>query len=83
MARTQTTSHPFALLIDPQAVIQAVEKSQRLEGLQRRICRPLDKPLLPMLGGAAAVELEEEDDLPLAEESVDADAGSDLGPQNL
>jgi hypothetical protein len=83
MARTQTASHPFALLIDPQSVIQAVEKSQRLDGLQRRVCRPLDKPLLPMLGGATAPELDDDEDLPLTDESFDADADSDLGPQNL
>lgn len=42
--------NPFALMIDPQAVIAQIECSERLERLQRRVCRPLDKPLL---GGAA------------------------------
>ncbi len=42
--------NPFAMMIDPQAVIAQIERSERLECLQRRICRPLDKPLL---GGMA------------------------------
>ena len=41
--------NPFALMLDPQAVIAQIERSERLEGLHRRVCRPLDKPLL---GGA-------------------------------
>ena len=42
--------NPFALMIDPQAVLAQIEASDRLERLQRRVCRPLDKPLL---GGSA------------------------------
>ena len=38
--------NPFALMIDPQTVIAQIEKSERLERLDRRVCRPLDKPLL-------------------------------------
>jgi len=38
--------NPFALMIDPQAVLAQIESSERLEGLHRRVCRPLDKPLL-------------------------------------
>lgn len=39
-------TNPFALMLDPQAVIAQMERSERLGHLQRRICRPLDKPLL-------------------------------------
>lgn len=42
--------NPFALMIDPQAVLAQIENSERLERLQRRVCRPLDKPLLGALG---------------------------------
>lgn len=38
--------NPFALMIDPQAVLAQIESSERLERLHRRVCRPLDKPLL-------------------------------------
>lgn len=44
---TRPTSDPFALMMNPQAVFQAMERSDRLSRLQRRICRPLDKPLIP------------------------------------
>lgn len=86
MARTQTASHPFALLLDPQAVFHAVEKSQRLETLQRRICRPLDKPLLPVLAGssdAQANALADGDDDRDLELEDGLDAGIDgLGEAN-
>ncbi len=36
--------NPFAMMIDPQAVIQAMEKSDKLNSLHSRICRPLDNP---------------------------------------
>lgn len=42
--------NPFALMIDPQAVLAQIENSGLLEGLQRRVCRPLDKPLLGAMG---------------------------------
>lgn len=44
--------NPFALMLDPQAVFAKIECSERLERLHRRVCRPLDKPLL----GAVADE---------------------------
>lgn len=40
-------ANPFALLMDPQAVFKAIENSERLERLHSRVCRPLDRPLLP------------------------------------
>lgn len=47
--------NPFALMLDPQAVLAQIEHSERLERLQRRVCRPLDKPVL----GAAAEDGDE------------------------
>ncbi|QAZ41222.1 hypothetical protein C1M51_18350 [Methylibium sp. Pch-M] len=46
MLPIQITSNPFALLMEPEAVVQAMEHSDRLNRLQRRICRPLDKQTL-------------------------------------
>ena len=46
MDKQQPVSDPFALMMDPQGVIQAMERSDRLARLQRRVCRPLDKPLI-------------------------------------
>ena len=36
-------ANPFALLTDPEAIFRALEASPRLESLNRRICRPLDR----------------------------------------
>ena len=44
---TAVVADPFAMLINPQAVLQAIEQSGRLGALASRVCRPLDKPLIP------------------------------------
>lgn len=46
MATPEILSNPFALMMNPAEVLEAVGRSARLERLQRRICRPLDKPLI-------------------------------------
>jgi hypothetical protein len=47
MMPIQTPSNPFALLMHPETVLHAIEHSDRLGRLQSRVCRPLDKPLIP------------------------------------
>lgn len=42
-----TAADPFALMMNPQAILQAIEASPRLRRLQSRVCRPLDRPLIP------------------------------------
>lgn len=44
--RHRSAANPFAMMLDPQAVLAKLAKSDRLERLERRICRPLDKPLI-------------------------------------
>jgi hypothetical protein len=51
MEHAHLASNPFALMLDPAAVVLAMEKSDRLSRLQSRICRPLDK-----IPGAPAAE---------------------------
>lgn len=46
MQMQQPVSDPFALMMDPASVVQAMESSDRLARLQRRVYRPLDKPLI-------------------------------------
>jgi hypothetical protein len=46
MQTLPSSVNPFALMLDPQAVLAQIEHSERLERLSRRICRPLDKPML-------------------------------------
>lgn len=49
MQKQSLYSNPFALMMDPQAVLEAMERSERLNRLQSRVCRPLDKPLIPLV----------------------------------
>ena len=61
---TSLQANPFALLMDPEAVFRAIEKSERLVRLQSRICRPLDRPLLPPAGGEGPPPVDPHQDLP-------------------
>lgn len=47
MNSTHSRTNPFVLMLDPESVINAMENSTPLRGLRQRICRPLDKPLIP------------------------------------
>lgn len=42
MQSPRAVSNPFALMTNPQAVVAAMEASDRLRALRRRVCRPLD-----------------------------------------
>jgi hypothetical protein len=55
-------SNPFALLMNPQAVLEAVERSERLSGLNRHLCRPLDRPVIPASGASNDAALMSDDD---------------------
>ena len=52
MLPTTNLADPFAMLISPDAVMHAVERSDRLARLQRRVYRPLDRPWIPMKASA-------------------------------
>ena len=45
MPQPSTVHNPFQLMLAPEAVLQAVERSGTLTALRRRTCRPLDRPL--------------------------------------
>ncbi len=53
MDETTQVANPFALMLNPADVIAAMESSERLGRLQRRICKPLDKPMIPHEAGEA------------------------------
>lgn len=38
---------PFALLLNPDVVVKAMQASERLSHLHSRVCRPLDRPVIP------------------------------------
>ena len=40
----QADANPFQMMLNPAVVLQAVERLEQATQLQRRICRPLDKP---------------------------------------
>lgn len=44
MHSVQPVANPFALLLNPEAVVAEMERSERLNRLSSRICRPLDRP---------------------------------------
>ena len=54
--------NPFTMMVDPEAILAAMERSERLQGLQRRVCRPLDRPLIPKLKAADLAAYDEEID---------------------
>lgn len=67
-------TNPFALLLDPQAVLAQIEHSERLERLQRRVCRPLDRPML----GALADDGEDPAAAIIAAEGLQAASNAEL-----
>jgi len=69
MAQTSAVRNPFMLMLEPEVVLAAVEKSERLSQLNRHLCRPLDRPVLGnRKAEAAEAEIEVE-----ADEAVDDD----------
>jgi hypothetical protein len=69
MQTQDLVANPFALMLNPAEVIQAMERSDRLDRLQRRVCRPLDKPLIAHVPAAF-------DDY---DHAIDAEPETDLG----
>lgn len=47
MKSTATALNPFSLMMEPELVLQNMERSQQLRNLRRHTLRPLDKPLIP------------------------------------
>ncbi len=43
MAHPAPDRNPFMLMINPEVVLAAMEKSERLSQLTRQLCRPLDR----------------------------------------
>ena len=67
------TANPFVMMTDPEAILEAVERSERLKGLRRQVCRPLDRPLIPKVRSKDAeafdAEIDLDDDLPFEAEA--------------
>jgi hypothetical protein len=56
MEKTVQTLNPFSLMMEPELVLQTMERSQQLRGLRRHKLRPLDKPLIPYTKEAVAAQ---------------------------
>ncbi|MBK1686340.1 hypothetical protein [Rubrivivax gelatinosus] len=61
MARITSRSNPFTLMMNPEIVLAAIERSERLGQLNRRICRPLDRPMLGAVSGCEPRPADEDD----------------------
>jgi hypothetical protein len=57
MSASTHAASPFDMLINPQAILDAMQNSARLQSLDRKICRPLDRlsPAKPGPGPEAPV----------------------------
>ena len=44
MSQSAPVRNPFMLMLNPEVVLAAIEKSERLGQLNRQLCRPLDRP---------------------------------------
>lgn len=71
MASLHTAANPFALMMDPQSVVDAMERSDRLKRLHSRVCRPLDKPLLGRVSQDLAAYDDAIDGDPAVEDETD------------
>ena len=66
MTHESLVQNPFMLMLNPEIVIAAMEKSQRLNALNRRMCRPLDRVIGSPAGVVSAtangIDLDDVDD---------------------
>ena len=78
MTTTALELNPFSLMMEPELVLQTMERSQQLRGLRRHKLRPLDKPLIPLTKEAlasraaydAAIDAEELDTLDMLDDAL-------------
>jgi hypothetical protein len=68
--------NPFSLMMEPELVLQTMERSQQLRGLRRQKLRPLDKPLIPYTKEALASRA-------AYDAAIDADDLEDLADAHL
>ncbi len=62
MAYPSPVGNPFMLMLNPEVVLAAIENSERLGKLDRRMCRPLDRH--PVSGQIAEDASPQTDDAP-------------------
>ena len=72
-----TLANPFVMMTDPETILLAVERSERLNRLSRKIYRPLDRPLIPKVGAKDLAAFDNEIDSAIEDEVVE-ELGADL-----
>ena len=70
--QASTLANPFVMMTDPETILLAVERSERLNRLSRKVYRPLDRPLIPKIGAKDTAEFDREIDA-AADDELDAD----------
>jgi len=70
--QASTRLNPFVMMTDPETILQAVERSERLNRLSRKVYRPLDRPLIPKVGAKELAEFDREIDAALEDEVLEA-----------
>jgi hypothetical protein len=76
MNASHSRLNPFFLMLDPEVVISAMESSTTLRSLRQRICRPLDKPLIPKTHSIDRIALRNVDAMIDEDEFMDAGIGA-------
>ena len=67
-----TRSNPFVMMTDPETILLAVERSERLNLLSRKVYRPLDRPLIPKVGAKELADFDNEIDAAIEDDVLEA-----------
>jgi len=67
--QASTCSNPFVMMTDPETILLAVERSERLNRLSRKVYRPLDRPLIPKVGMKELAEFDSAIDSAIEDDS--------------
>lgn len=51
MSPMSSVQNPFMLMVQPEVVLAAIQKSEKLGSLNRHLCRPLDRPMAQPAAG--------------------------------
>ena len=56
MTQPSEVRNPFMLMLQPEVVLAAIENSERLSRLNRTLCRPLDRPVIPNVKAPSVID---------------------------
>jgi hypothetical protein len=70
--QASTRTNPFVMMTDPETILLAVERSERLNRLSRKVYRPLDRPLIPKVGAKDLAAFDNEIDAAVEDDVLEA-----------